>query len=78
MRHGLKTYLPAVVISLVIGATLWSPFIPFAVNDNYFRLYPLSISVLLLCLTSLLLVLLSKVAKFHFILADGLDFACSL
>lgn len=78
MRHGLKTYLPAVVISLVIGATLWSPFIPFAVNDNYFRLYPLSISVLLLCLTSLLLVLLSKVAKFHFILADGLVFACTL
>lgn len=71
-----KTYFISFLVSFIICCVICSPFVPFAINDCYFRLYPLSIGVGIICIFAFFSVLLSRNMAFSFSISDGLITAC--
>lgn len=72
MKSYLRQNTVPLVLSLVLCGALCSPFVPFAINDCYFRLFPFSIAVLTVCVTTFLLTVKRKTYSFRFRLSDGL------
>ena len=72
MKNYLRQNITPLVVSLVLCCALCGPFVPFAFNDCYFRLFPFSVAVLVICVTAFLLNVKRKTFPFHFCLADGL------
>ena len=72
MKNNLRENIVPLVMSLALCSALCSPFVPFAINDCYFRLFPFSIAVLMVCVTAFLLTVKRKTFSFHFCLTDGL------
>ena len=46
-----------IVMAFALLVVLYSPFVPFAINDSYFRLYPLSFGIAAICALSALVLL---------------------
>ena len=69
---NVRTYIVPVILSIVLCGVLGSPLVPFAINDSYFRLYPLSIGIGVACMVCLLSTLFPSKKTFHFCLPDGL------
>lgn len=76
--NNIKTYIIPIFLSIALCGVLGCPFLPFAINDSYFRLYPLSLGVSAICLVALLLVLFSLKKDFRFCLPDVLVTAGTL
>lgn len=69
--HTYVKILP-ILMSLVLVGVLCSPFVPFALNDCFFRLYPLSIGISAFCIISFLCSLWLHKGVFVFTYFDGL------
>ena len=67
-----KAHIESMFLSVAFCCALGSPLVPFAINDSYFRLYPLSIGIGVACMVCLLSTLFPSKKTFHFCLPDGL------
>lgn len=75
MRHAIKTYHPLtlpVTAACMLFVVICSPFAPFAVNDCYFRLYPLALSMALVSIALWGISLKHAKKTFRFHLSDWL------
>lgn len=72
MQQHLSSRLWPASVSLILCGALCSPFVPFAINDCYFRLFPIAVGTGLACVAALLLALKFRNGTFCFTWADGL------
>lgn len=72
MQQHLSSRLWPASVSLILCGALCSPFVPFAINDCYFRLFPMAVGTGLACVTALILALKFRSGTFRFTWPDGL------
>ena len=72
MQQYLLSRLWPASVSLILCGALCSPFVPFAINDCYFRLFPMAVGTGLACVTALILALKFRSGTFRFTWPDGL------